>query len=61
MKMIYQKPEVDIVLCAFNYSIMDKSGGALGPGGGDQPGMESNESKTFDEGEITTNNSLWED
>ena len=59
MKMIYQKPETEILLTLIDSSILGEQSEGILPIGGDM----SNESKTFDEGEIPANSSssLWED
>ena len=59
MKKIYQIPEIEIVMPTLKskYMVTEPSEGVL-------PDIESNESKTFDEGEINVDNrnsSLWED
>jgi hypothetical protein len=59
MKRIYQVPEIDIVFSSSRYSIMDPSGGE-----NNDDNTLSNESKSFEEGELSTDMSksgLWDD
>ena len=59
MKKIYQIPETEIIMSACKKWIMTDISGEIGPGG-----QDSNEGKTFDEGELSTDMSksgLWED
>lgn len=59
MKKIYQIPETEVIISEYMKCILQDTSGEIGPGGN-----ESNEGKTFDEGELSTeivNSSLWDD
>ena len=59
MKKIYQIPETELIISEYRKCILGDISGEIGPGG-----QDSNQGKTFDEGELSiekNNSSLWED